>query len=81
MAQLDVQPKKRSPTWIWVILLLVVAGVLFMLYRGYNRSYHPTELKTIPADSASKDTVVTNVAAAKMDTGVKDTVAMDTTSY
>ncbi|OOQ59503.1 hypothetical protein [Mucilaginibacter pedocola] len=81
MAQLDVQPKKRSSAWIWVVILLVVVGVLFTLYRGYNKSYHPTELKTVPADSAAKDTVVKNDTSITRDTGVTDTAAMDTTSF
>jgi uncharacterized protein YpmB len=79
MAQLDVQPKKRSPTWLWVIIILVILGILFMLYRGYNRSYHPTELKTVPADSVKTDTDKTDIVT--IDSAKTDTAKMDTTRY
>jgi hypothetical protein len=55
MAQLDVQRKKKSPTWIWIILFIVLVGVILMLYGGYNKSYQPAELKTTPADTTVKD--------------------------
>ena len=76
MAQLDVQPKKRSPTWIWAIVILVLLGIVFMLYRGYNRSYQPTELKTVPADSINADTAKT--VTTPTDTTIKDTISADT---
>ena len=84
MAQLDVQPKKRSPTWIWAIVILVLLGVVFMLYRGYNRSYHPTELKTVPADSIKTDSakaVTIPTDTSKTDTVSADTAKMDSTGY
>ncbi|TFF39662.1 hypothetical protein [Mucilaginibacter psychrotolerans] len=58
MAQLNVQRKKKSSTWIWVILFILAVGVILMLYSGYNKSYRPTELKTTPTDTAIKDTSV-----------------------
>jgi outer membrane protein OmpA-like peptidoglycan-associated protein len=56
MAQLDVQPKQRSPFWIWIVILLVILGVIFMLWRGCNRSYQPQALKTTDSDSTRVDT-------------------------
>lgn len=54
MAQLDVQPKQRSPVWVWIILFIVAIGVVFLLMRGCNSSA-PLAVQT---DSASTDTVV-----------------------
>ena len=56
MAQLDVQPKKKGPIWIWIIAILVIIGVIFMLMRGCNKSYRPTALKTTDSDSTLVDT-------------------------
>jgi len=33
MADLDVQPKKKSPIWPWILILLVIAAVIFFLTR------------------------------------------------
>lgn len=35
MAELDVQPKSKSPWWIWLLLILVILGLIFFL-RGCN---------------------------------------------
>jgi outer membrane protein OmpA-like peptidoglycan-associated protein len=56
MAQLDVQPKQRSPIWIWIVVFIVVMGVLFMLLRGCNSA---APLKIDQADTTADDTVVT----------------------
>lgn len=56
MAQLDVQPKQRSPVWIWIILVLVALGIVFMLMRGCSS---PTPLSTGQPDSVANDTVFT----------------------
>jgi outer membrane protein OmpA-like peptidoglycan-associated protein len=55
MAQLDVQPKKRGPIWVWIVLFLVGISILFFLMRGCNRS---APLKTDQSDSTMNDTVV-----------------------
>ena len=35
MAELDVQPKRKSPWWIWVVLLLLVLLIIYF-FRGCN---------------------------------------------
>ncbi|RFZ84676.1 OmpA family protein [Mucilaginibacter terrenus] len=64
MAQLDVQPKQRSPIWIWIVLAVVLLGVIFLLARGCNKSYQPTALKTTDVDSVGKNST-NNVDSAK----------------
>jgi len=56
MAQLDVQPKQRSPVWIWIILFIVAIGALFLLMRGCNKT---APLRTDQTDTVANDTVVT----------------------
>lgn len=56
MADLDVQPKHKSPIWIWIVLLIVVIGAAFLLMRGCNKSYSPTALAT--TDSTTTDTIL-----------------------
>jgi outer membrane protein OmpA-like peptidoglycan-associated protein len=36
MAELDVQPKRSNPWWLWLLLLLVAIIVLFFLLKGCN---------------------------------------------
>ncbi|KAA5545789.1 OmpA family protein [Adhaeribacter rhizoryzae] len=38
MADLDVQPKKSRPWWIWLLLALIAIAVLFVLSRGCSRT-------------------------------------------
>ena len=39
MAQLDVQPKKRTtPWWLWLLLALVLLGIIFYLSKGCNKT-------------------------------------------
>ena len=57
MAQLDVQPKRKGPIWIWLIFLILALGVLFLLYKGCNRT---APLKIDQSDSLAADTVVTH---------------------
>lgn len=51
MAELNVQPKKRSSIW-WIILVAVVLIILFTIYRGCNGT------KTT-SDHVEKDTIGT----------------------
>ena len=37
MADLDVQPKKSRPWWIWLLLILIGLAVAFVLSRGCDR--------------------------------------------
>ena len=50
MAELDVQPKKKSPI-IWILLIILVLAILFFLFR--NRSSNTT------TESAGADTTTT----------------------
>ncbi|WP_374950356.1 OmpA family protein [Mucilaginibacter sp.] len=61
MAQLDVQPKRKGPVWIWLIFLILALGVAFLLWKGCNRT---APLKVDQADSVANDTVVTGGAPA-----------------
>ncbi|AMR33081.1 hypothetical protein A0256_17500 [Mucilaginibacter sp. PAMC 26640] len=70
MAQLDVQPKHKGPFWIWIVVGLVVIGIIFMLFRGCNKSYRPTALKTNGNDSTLADT--TKKAKTTVDPGQPD---------
>ncbi|MFT2011255.1 OmpA family protein [Pontibacter sp. 13R65] len=36
MADLDVQPKKGRPGWLWIVLALIGIALLFFLLRGCN---------------------------------------------
>jgi outer membrane protein OmpA-like peptidoglycan-associated protein len=53
MAQLDVQPKRRGPVWIWLIFFILAIGVAVLLYRGCNKS---APLKTDQTDTTKTDT-------------------------
>lgn len=52
MAHLDVQPKRRSNAWIWLIILiiLIAAGIFF-----YKKYYHGSGT-AMQADSAKTTT-------------------------
>jgi bacteriorhodopsin len=36
MAQLDVQPKKANPWWLWLLLAVIAIIILFFVVRGCN---------------------------------------------
>lgn len=60
MAHLEVQPRKRNPAWIWLILgLVVILAIMFLLMRSGNNTQHDTIIAT---DS------VTNTVAPATDT-------------
>lgn len=58
MAELNVQPKKQRPWWLWLLLALLALAVLFFLLRGCNRD----EANDDATDSAAT-TATTNDAA------------------
>lgn len=72
MAELEVQPKKKSPI-IWILLLVAILAVLFLLLRGCNDKGSHT--KTAGADSsrvlaatvADRDSVDFNIPVASYD--------------
>lgn len=47
MAHLEVQPKKRNPAWLWLILgLVIIAAILFLLMRSGNNVQQDTIIAT-----------------------------------
>ena len=38
MAEIRVEPKRRSLAWLWVLLLLIVAGAVAWYFMYYNRT-------------------------------------------
>src|SRR5688500_11405642 len=38
MADLDVQPKKSRPWWIWLLLALLALALIFFLFLSCNRT-------------------------------------------
>ncbi len=47
MAHLEVQPKKKSPAWLWLILgLVVIIAILFLLMRSGNNTQQDTIIAT-----------------------------------
>jgi len=47
MAHLEVQPKKRSLAWLWLILgLVIIAVILFLLMRSGNHTRQDTIIAT-----------------------------------
>ncbi len=55
MAELNVQPKSKSPWWIWLIVAIIVIGILFFFLNGNN------ENESVPPDSNSDTTGVTGM--------------------
>lgn len=53
MAELNVQPKKQRPWWLWLLLALLALAALFFLLRGCNRETDTTNDTAVPADSAA----------------------------
>jgi outer membrane protein OmpA-like peptidoglycan-associated protein len=53
MAELDVQPKRRSPVFIWMIFAILAIAAAILLYRGCNRS---APLKVATTDTTRTDT-------------------------
>ncbi|MBD1391911.1 OmpA family protein [Mucilaginibacter glaciei] len=58
MANLDVQPKRKSSTWIWIIFVVLLLGALFLLYKGCNRT---EPIKVDQSDSLAHDTVIAGI--------------------
>jgi len=38
MADIDVVPKHRSNTWVWILLAIVVAAILIWAFAGRSRT-------------------------------------------
>lgn len=54
MAQLDVQPKRKSSIFIWIIFAILAIATAILLYRGCNRS---EPLRVAITDSLAKDSL------------------------
>lgn len=54
MAQLDVQPKRKSSIFIWIIFAILAIATAILLYRGCNRS---APLRVATTDSLAKDSL------------------------
>jgi outer membrane protein OmpA-like peptidoglycan-associated protein len=71
MAELDVQPKRKSPWLLWLVLALVLAAILFFLLRGCN--------KDDGQGAATTQTTTDSGAAATGDPGANGAVTGVTT--
>ncbi|MFA6247446.1 MAG: OmpA family protein [Mucilaginibacter sp.] len=54
MAQLDVQPKRKSSVFIWIIFAILAIAAAVLLYKGCNRS---APLRVDSTDTVKKDSV------------------------
>jgi len=46
MADIDVVPKHRSNTWLWIVLAIIVIALIIWAFAG--RSHTTTELRQSP---------------------------------
>jgi hypothetical protein len=66
MADLNVQPKKRTPVWPWILLILIIAAVAYFVLRDKDVITNGTNSDTTisqPADTATQypaDTIMRN---------------------
>jgi outer membrane protein OmpA-like peptidoglycan-associated protein len=60
MAQLDVQPKRKSSLFIWIIFGVLAIGAAVLFYRGCNKSapLRVDSTDTVKRDSAKTDSNV-----------------------
>jgi len=62
MAQLDVQPKKSNPWWIWLLLAIIAIAILFFFLKGRNHT--TTTTTTIDSSTTTSGTSATKPAVA-----------------
>src|SRR4051794_25754957 len=62
MADLDVQPKKKS-ILPWILLALGIIALLFFLLKGCNKNDDDSAVSTDSVSSASVDTTASNATA------------------
>jgi outer membrane protein OmpA-like peptidoglycan-associated protein len=60
MAELDVQPKKSNPWWLWLLLALITLIILFFLVKGCNNK--TTEVSSTDTTTTSQVIAVTQPA-------------------
>lgn len=61
MAELNVEPKKKSSPWVWIIVIIVILIILFLIFRGCNNNSGNNDMN-------NKDTTTSMNAPAKSDT-------------
>ena len=66
MAEIRVEPKRRSMAWVWVLLALAVAAAVFW----YLNNDGVNQVETTPATSALPQQVLPQVAPAPADAPV-----------
>lgn len=55
MAELDVEPKRKSPWWIWLLIALAILALIFFL-RGCNKESTTTVVEESESTSQTGDT-------------------------
>ncbi|WP_157282951.1 hypothetical protein [Pedobacter antarcticus] len=50
MADINVQPKRKSSWWFWLVLIFIAAGLLYFLLNKDGRE-STDRMRTIPATS------------------------------
>lgn len=59
MAQLDVQPKKSGPWWIWLLVAIIAIVILLLLLKGCNDKSSTTVVTTDSTATNSEVVAVT----------------------
>ena len=57
MAELNVEPKSKSPWWIWLIVAIIVLGILFFFIGGNNENRNDA----VPPNTDSDTTGITGM--------------------
>lgn len=65
MAELDVQPKRSSPWWLWLLIALIALVILIFLFKGCNSK--KTMVSTTDSTSTTKTVAVTQPDWSKVD--------------
>jgi len=74
MAELDVQPKRKSPWLLWLLLALVLVAILFFLLRGCNRDTDQGAAGTTTTQDSGAATTGNNGAVAGVTTPTWDSI-------
>jgi len=78
MADLDVQPKRPSPWWLWLIIALIALAVLFFLFKG-RHSKTATVVTTDSTTTSTKTIAATQPDWSKVDFNAAKTADADVT--
>lgn len=66
MAELDVQPKRSNPWWIWLLLGIIALAIILFLVRGCNNNKTTTastdSTSTMKSGDTSKQSAATGTA-------------------